>query len=50
MHGTFLQRVILTMFFALCAAGVIEFYKNFIQRADYDINQAWKKDPGAAGH
>ncbi|HEX4083953.1 MAG TPA: hypothetical protein VHY22_03500 [Chthoniobacteraceae bacterium] len=42
MHGTFLQRVILTLFFALCAAGLIEFYKNVIQRADNDINRDWR--------
>jgi hypothetical protein len=47
MHGTFLQRVVLTIFIALCASGFIEFYKNIIQRADNDINGAWRKPPAA---
>ncbi len=50
MHGTFLQRVFLTLFLALCASGLIEFYKNIIQRADNDINRDWRTTPAATAH
>ena len=48
MHGTFLQRVFLTIFLGLVASGFIEFYKNIIQRADNDINRDWRTVPAAS--
>jgi len=42
MQGTFLQRVILTLFIALIASGLVEFYKNVIQNADFEANKDWR--------
>ena len=51
MYGTFLQRVVLTIIIALCASGLVEFYKNFVQRADNEINRDWHNTPApAAAH
>ena len=50
MHGTFLQKVVLTIFIAFCASLVIEFYKNFIQKADAEINRNWRSTPAASSH
>jgi len=50
MHGTFLQKVLLTMLVALLASGFVEFYKNIIQRADNDINRDWRPTPAASAH
>jgi hypothetical protein len=50
MHGTFLQRVLLTLFLAFCTAGLIEFYKNVIQKGDAEINGAWRAKPDGAAH
>lgn len=50
MHGTFLQKVILTLIAALFASGLVEFYKNIIQRADEDINKNWRVTPSATAH
>jgi len=50
MHGTFLQKVVLTLVFALCTSLLIEFYKNVIQRADNDINRDWRTTPAASAH
>ena len=43
MHGTFLQKVVLTMVAALCASGLVECWK-FTQKANDDINapQNWQ--------
>ena len=43
MHGSFLQRVLLTMIFALGAAGLVEVWK-FTIRANDEINapQNWQ--------
>jgi len=48
MQGTCLQKVIIVMIAALFASGLIEFYKNFIQRADREINQDWRPHPAAS--
>ncbi len=37
-QNSFFQRVFLTMFFGMCAAGLIQFYKHMIWRANEDIN------------
>ena len=37
MHGTFIQKVVLTMILALAASGLIECWK-FTQKANDDIN------------
>ncbi len=37
-QNSFLQKVVLTIFWGLCAAGLIEFYKQMIWRANEDIN------------
>jgi len=50
MHSTFLQKVVLTIVIALCASLLVEFYKNFIQRSDREINQEWKGKPAASAH
>jgi hypothetical protein len=36
--NTFFQKVFLTMFWGMCAAGMIQFYKHMIWRANEDIN------------
>ena len=36
--NSFFQKVFLTMFWGLCAAGVIEFYVNMVWKANEDIN------------
>jgi len=38
--NSFFQKVFLTMFWGLCAAGVIEFYVNMVWKANEDINGA----------
>ena len=36
--NSFLQKVFLTMFWGICAAGVIQFYIHMIWQANEDIN------------
>ena len=36
--NTFFQKVFLTMFWGLCAAGVVQFYRHMIWQANEDIN------------
>ena len=45
MGNSFMQKVFLTMFWGLCAAGVVEFYVNMVWKANEDINgQAAQKE------
>jgi hypothetical protein len=37
-RNSFFQKVFLTMFWGLCAAGLIQFYKHMIWQANEDIN------------
>ena len=37
-QNSFFQKVFLTMFFGMCAAGLIQFYKHMIWQANEDIN------------
>lgn len=37
-RNSFFQKVFLTMFWGMCAAGLIQFYKHMIWRANEDIN------------
>ena len=37
-QNSFLQKVFLTLFWGLCAAGLIEFYKHMVWQANEDIN------------
>lgn len=39
-QNSFMQKVCLTLFWGFCAAGLIEFYKHMIWRANEDINGA----------
>jgi hypothetical protein len=39
-QNSFLQKVVLTIFWGLCAAGLIEFYIHMIWKANEDINGA----------
>jgi len=39
-QNSFIQKVVLTMFWGLCAAGLIEFYKHMIWQANEDVNGA----------
>jgi hypothetical protein len=39
-RNTFLQKVVLTLFWGFCAAGLIQFYKHMIWQANEDINGA----------
>jgi preprotein translocase subunit SecG len=50
MHGTFLQKVVLTLVAAFFASCLVWFYKNIIQRADNDINRDWRTTPAATAH
>jgi hypothetical protein len=36
--NSFFQKVFLTMFLGVCAAGAILFYKNIVWKANEDIN------------
>ncbi len=36
--NTFFQKVFLTMFWGLCAAGMIQYYRHMIWQANEDIN------------
>ena len=38
MQNGFFQKVFLSMFLALCIAGLIEFYKTFVVGADQALN------------
>ena len=54
-QNSFLQKVFLTMFWGLCAAGLIEFYKHMIWQANEDINgkaavEATYGDPRQKAH
>ena len=37
-RNSFMQKVFLTMFYGMCAAGLIQFYKHMIWQANEDIN------------
>ena len=37
-QNSFFQKVFLTMFWGLCAAGLFEFYKHIIWQGNEDIN------------
>ena len=37
-QNSFFQKVFLTMFWGMCAAGVVQFYKHMIWQANEDIN------------
>jgi hypothetical protein len=37
-RNTFFQKVVLTLFWGFCAAGLVQFYKHMIWRANEDIN------------
>jgi hypothetical protein len=37
-QNSFVQKVFLTMFWGLCAAGAIQFYKHMVWKANEDIN------------
>ena len=50
MHGSFLQRVMLTLIIAFFAACLIWFYKNVIQKGDREINEEWRATPAATAH
>ena len=39
-RNSFFQKVFLTMFWGMCAAGLIQFYKHMIWQANEDINGA----------
>ncbi len=36
--NTFFQKIFLTMFWGMCAAGLIQFYKHMIWQANEDLN------------
>ena len=38
MQNTFSQKVVLVLFFALCAAGLMEFYRHMVWQANEDVN------------
>ncbi len=38
MHHSFSQKVIIVLFFALCAAGLMEFYRHMVWQANEDVN------------
>ncbi len=38
MGNSFFQKVFLTMFWGLCAAGLLEFYIHMVWQANEDIN------------
>lgn len=38
MHNSFSQRVILVLFFAFCSAGLMQFYRHMVWKANQEIN------------
>jgi len=50
MHGSFLQRVVLTLFLAFLASCLIYFYKNVVQKGDKEINEDWRATPTPTAH
>jgi hypothetical protein len=38
MQNSFSQKVILVLFFALCASGLIQFYRYMVWQANEDLN------------
>lgn len=38
MHNSFSQRVILVLFFAFCTAGLMQFYRHMVWKANQEIN------------
>ncbi len=42
-QNSFIQKVVLVVFFGFCAAGLIEFYKKMVWQANQDINGAYEK-------
>ncbi|MEK0449350.1 MAG: hypothetical protein RL088_1618 [Verrucomicrobiota bacterium] len=38
MHNSFSQRVILVLFFAFCTAGLMQFYRHMVWKANHEIN------------
>ena len=42
MHATFLQKVLICAFAGLCAAGLIEWAKTFVEGADEALNKGYK--------
>ena len=39
-QNSFVQKIFLTMFFGMCAAGLIQFYKHMVWKANEEINGA----------
>ena len=38
--NSFIQKIFLTMFFGMCAAGLLQFYKHMVWKANEEINGA----------
>lgn len=38
MQNSFSQKVIMTLFFAVCTAGLAQFYRHMVWQANEDIN------------
>lgn len=37
-QNSFFQKIFLTMFWGLCAAGLVQFYKHMVWKANEEIN------------
>ena len=46
MQMTFLQKIVLTIVAGFCAACLVSFYKNMVEKADYELNQSWRNTSG----
>lgn len=40
MHNSFSQKVILVLFCAFCAAGLMQYYRHLVWKANQEINGA----------
>ncbi len=50
MHATFIQKVLICAFAALCAAGLIEWGKVFVTGADDALNGDYRKTDISFSH
>ncbi len=46
MRMTFLQKIVLTIVAGFCAACLVSFYRNMVEKADYELNQSWRNSSG----
>ena len=48
MQMSFLQKIVLTIIAGFFAACLVDFYRNMVEKADYELNQSWRNNSGQA--